>query len=230
MLQVFLFSCVFSSIAKAPLEEHAPKKKPFSGLAAFGALFFYIFCVVGFCYQPHLRSVADSAALQADILFPKTVRNDLSAPARPRTRAKPLRNEEKGSVSPKTGTAPHCCPHGSDEPWGSPGAAPCPAPASSPRPQLFASPHPRRTQTRPYATCRSFFFPAIPNTLFRRISPIRGHQTIPPIPPYFFEARRGLKQSSCCLFDTEKKPKKPTNQTQKRRQSGTYSVLIAKPK
>ena len=59
--KAFLFSCVLTSIARELVKKHT--KKPFSGLVAFNVLFFYIFYVVGFCYQSHLQFVANSVML-----------------------------------------------------------------------------------------------------------------------------------------------------------------------
>lgn len=58
---MFLSSCVFTPVARDLVRKHT--KKPFSGLIAFNALFFYIFYVVGFCYQSHLQFVANSVML-----------------------------------------------------------------------------------------------------------------------------------------------------------------------
>lgn len=45
-------------------------KKTCSGLTSPNKLFFYLFCVAGFCYQPNRQIVANFVMVEADILFP----------------------------------------------------------------------------------------------------------------------------------------------------------------
>ena len=47
-----------------------PCKKSCSGLTSPNKLFFYLFCVAGFCYQPNRQIVANFVMVEADILFP----------------------------------------------------------------------------------------------------------------------------------------------------------------
>lgn len=96
-------------------------KKPFSGLTASTVLFFYLFSVVGFCYQPHLQFVADSVMFQADNVFPKLLATFHEGTAARTGTAEPQHNEKKGRFNPKISVCPNLRPQGRDKPRGSAG-------------------------------------------------------------------------------------------------------------
>jgi hypothetical protein len=49
----------FPSQHKHQNEKNNMQKKPFSGLTSPNKLFFYLFCIAGFCYQPNRQIVAN---------------------------------------------------------------------------------------------------------------------------------------------------------------------------